>query len=153
MINPAFKWQPIMGATIANGKSYTGPIGAAAMVQIARTVTIPAGMMDGAAQLAADMQSYAHDNAKWTDRTGEAREELAGVPFAEGDTVGASIVHGAAHGLFLENMESRPDLAIIRQTQEAFMPVALRIIGGGVRAALEGRGSKVRSVGSGRFAK
>lgn len=153
MINPTFKWQPIKGATIAGGKTYTGPVGAAAMIMIARTQTIPSGMMDGAAQLAADMQGYAEQNAAWINRTGDARAELAGVPFAEGDTVGASIVHGVPYGLFLENMESRPDLAIIRQTQEAFTPVALRIIGGGVRAALEGRGSKVRAIGTGRFSR
>lgn len=152
MVTSGLKWHPIQSSyPLKRGGSFKGPIGAAAAVAILRDDVIPQGMADGAAQLAVDMEAFARANASWKNRTGDARRGLAGIAFAEGNTVGASIVHTVFYGLFLENKHNGA-YAIISRTQETFAPLAGRIIEGGVRAALEGRGSRVRDVKSGRFA-
>lgn len=152
MVTSGLKWQPITASYLRkSGGKLEGPIGAAAAIEILRDDVIPQGMADGAAQLAQDMEVFARANASWKNRTGDARRGLAGVAFADGGTVGASIVHSVFYGLFLENKYNGA-YAIISRTQETFAPLAGRIIAGGVRAALEGRGSRVRDVKSGRFA-
>lgn len=145
------KWFPIKGTAKVGGGTFTGPIGAAAYIARLRDTVIPDGMAAGAAQLAADMEAFAKQSAPWTDRTTDARQGLSGEPFAENGIVGASIVHSVPYGIWLENRFDRR-YAIIGPTQAVFAPLAGRIIAGGVRAALEGKGSKVRSIKSGRFA-
>lgn len=144
------KWYPIKGTAKVGSGSFTGPIGAAAYVAALRDTVIPDGMIAGAAQLAQDMETFAKQNATWQDRTTDARKGLSGEPFAENGIVGASIVHTVPYGIWLENRHERR-YAIIGPTQAVFAPLAGRIIAGGVRAALEGRGSKVRDMKSGRF--
>ena len=145
------KWHPIKATAKVGGGTFTGPIGAAALVAALRDTVIPDGMAAGAVQLAKDMETFANQNAPWTDRTTDARQGLSGEPFAENGIVGASIVHSVPYGIWLENRFERR-YAIIGPTQAVFAPLAGRIIAGGVRAALEGKGSKVRSIKSGRFA-
>lgn len=145
------KWFPIKGTAKVGGGTFTGPIGAAAYIARLRDTVIPDGMAAGAAQLAEDMEKFAKQSAPWTDRTTDARQGLSGEPFAENGIVGASIVHTVPYGIWLENRFDRR-YAIIGPTQAVFAPLAGRIIAGGVRAALEGKGSKVRSIKSGRFA-
>lgn len=145
------KWHPIKATAKVGGGTFTGPIGAAALVAALRDTVIPDGMAAGAVQLAKDMETFANQNAPWTDRTTDARQGLSGEPFAENGIVGASIVHSVPYGIWLENRFERR-YAIIGPTQAVFAPLAARIIAGGVRAALEGKGSKVRSIKSGRFA-
>lgn len=146
------KWVPIKAsAKLKGGHVFEGPIGAAAVLEGLRDQAIPEGMAAGAAQLAEDMEAFARANAPWTDRTGDARGGLAGEAFADAGQVGAAIVHSVDYGIWLENRwENR--YAIIGPTQRVFAGLASRIIAGGVRAALEGRGSKVRDIKSGRFA-
>lgn len=152
MVTSGLKWQPIKASfPLKGGGSFEGPIGAAAAVATLRDVVFPQGMVDGAAQLAQDMEVFARANASWQDRTGDARRGLAGVPFADAGQVGASIVHTVPYGIFLENKHNGA-YAIITRTQETFAPLAARILGGSVRAAIEGRGSRVRDVKTGRFA-
>lgn len=145
------KWHPIKATAKVGSGTFTGPIGAAALVAALRDTVIPDGMAAGAVQLAKDMETFANQNAPWTDRTTDARQGLSGEPFAENGIVGASIVHSVPYGIWLENRFERR-YAIIGPTQAVFAPLAGRIIAGGVRAALEGKGSKVRSIKSGRFA-
>lgn len=152
MTSGKLQWQPIKASfPLKGGGSFEGPIGAAAAVATLRDVVIPQGMADGAAQLAQDMEVFARANASWQNRTGDARRGLTGVPFADAGQVGASIVHTVPYGIFLENKHNGA-YAIISRTQETFAPLAGRIIGDSVRAALEGRGSRVRDVKTGRFA-
>lgn len=152
MISANFQWRPIKtSAKLKSGFVYEGPIGAAAAIEGLRDSVIPEGMADGAAQLAEDMEAFAKTYATWKDRTGAARRGLSGQAFADAGQVGASIVHTVDYGIWLENrFEGR--YAIILLTQETFAALAPRIIAGGVRAALEGRGSRVRDVKTGRFA-
>lgn len=145
------KWHPIKGTAKVGGGTFTGPIGAAAYVAALRDTVIPDGMAAGAVQLAEDMETFAKQSAPWTDRTTDARQGLSGEPFAENGIVGASIVHTVPYGIWLENRFERR-YAIVGPTQAVFAPLAARIIAGGVRAALEGKGSKLRGVKSGRFA-
>lgn len=145
------KWHPIKKTAKVGGGTFTGPIGAAALVAALRDTVIPDGMAAGAVQLAKDMETFANQNAPWTDRTTDARQGLSGEPFAENGIVGASIVHTVPYGIWLENRFDRR-YAIVGPTQAVFAGLAARIIAGGVRAALEGKGSKVRSIKSGRFA-
>lgn len=152
MISGSFRWQPIKAsARLKSGHVFEGPIGAAALITGLRDQVIPEGMADGAAQLAEDMEAFAQANAEWQNRTGAARQGLVGHAFADGGTVGAAIGHSVDYGIWLENrFEGR--YAIILRTQETFAALAPRILAGGVRAALEGRGSRVRDVKTGRFA-
>lgn len=151
MISGGIVWKPINQTAKVGSGNFTGPIGAAAYVAALRDTVIPDGMAAGAAQLAEDMEKFAQANAPWTDRTTDARKGLSGQAFAEPGIVGASIVHSVPYGIWLENRFERR-YAIIGPTQAVFAGLAARIIAGGVRAALEGKGSKVRDVKSGRFA-
>lgn len=51
---------------------------------------------------AVKLQSYAQDNAKWTDRTGRARQTLKGTsePYESGYKI--TIAHGVDYGVWLE---------------------------------------------------
>lgn len=51
---------------------------------------------------AVKMQGYAQDKAKWTDRTGRARQTLKGSvePYAQGYKI--AIAHGVDYGIWLE---------------------------------------------------
>lgn len=56
-------------------------------------------------QHVAGMADHARTNRPWTDRTGEARDKLASVPIHPArleDGGAVALVHGAAHGVFLE---------------------------------------------------
>lgn len=145
-------WQSIKGSrTLKSGYRFEGLEGGAFAMQQLREEVVPAGMAAGAAQLATDMEAYARANAPWTDQTGDARRLLSGEAQAEGDTVRATLSHGVHYGIWLENLFNGR-FAIIGPTLEVFATVARRIMAGGVRAALTGRGSKVRDIESGRFA-
>lgn len=151
MIDAKLTWKPINATAKVGGGHFTGPIGAAAYVAALRDTVIPEGMIAGASQLAQDMEQFAQANASWQDRTTDARKGLSGEAFADGGVVGASIVHTVPYGIWLENRFDRR-YSIVGPTQAVFAGLAGRIIAGGVRAALEGKGSKVRDVKTGRFA-
>jgi hypothetical protein len=151
MITSELKWKPINATAKVGGGTFTGPIGAAAYVRQLRETVIPEGMAAGASRLAQDMEKFAQANASWTDRTTDARKGLSGEAFADAGVVGATIVHTVDYGIWLENRFDRR-YAIVGPTQAVFAPLAGRIIAENVRAALEGKGSKVRDVKTGRFA-
>lgn len=150
-IRTKLEWQPITGSRVLKGgHRFEGLEGGAFAMRELRDSVVPSGMAAGAAQLAGDMEAFARANAPWTDRSGDARRELSAAAEADGGTVRASIAHGVDYGIWLEN-RFNGRYAIISRTMEVFAGVARRIMAGGVKAALEGRGSKVRDVKSGRF--
>lgn len=51
---------------------------------------------------AAKVESYAKKNAKWQDRTGDARRRLKGDVTSSGDVVKIRLAHGVDYGKFLE---------------------------------------------------
>lgn len=150
-IRTKLEWQPISGSRVLkSGFRFEGLEGGAFAMRHLRDTVVPTGMAAGAAQLAEDMETHARENAPWTDRTGDARGGLAGEVEVDGDTVRATLVHGVDYGIWLEN-RFNGRYAIIGPTMEVFSTLASRIMAGGVRAAVEGRGSKVRDVKTGRF--
>lgn len=48
------------------------------------------------------METYAKNNAKWTDRTGNARQRLKGETRWEGSALIAAISHNVDYGIWLE---------------------------------------------------
>lgn len=48
------------------------------------------------------MESYAKTNARWTDRTGNARQRLRGETRWESDALIAAITHNVDYGIWLE---------------------------------------------------
>jgi len=137
------EWQPITGSRVLkSGHRFEGLEGGAFAMRQLRDQVVPAGMAGGGAQLARDMEDYARVNASWTDRTGDARAGLEAAVESDGDTVTVSLRHTVPYGIWLENLFNGR-FAIILPTLEAFSTLARRIMAGGVRAALAGRGSKV----------
>lgn len=55
-----------------------------------------------AEQGAQKLQSYAKDNAKWTDRTGAARQRLNAYVSATGNGYRITLAHGVEYGIWLE---------------------------------------------------
>lgn len=66
------------------------------------------------------MQSYAQDNAKWTDRTGAARQRLQGSTEKRANGYAIRIAHGVDYGLWLE---------LAHEKKYAIIPDTLRIVG------------------------
>ncbi len=70
------------------------------------------------------MVRYARTNAKWTDRTGQARKRLFAQVEINGERVIINLSHGVFYGLFLE-IKNQGRFAIIwptiRATQNDFM--------------------------------
>lgn len=70
------------------------------------------------------MGRYAKANAKWTDRTGEARKRLFAKVEINGESVIINLSHGVFYGLFLE-IKNQGRFAIIwptiRATQNDFV--------------------------------
>lgn len=51
---------------------------------------------------AVKLQDYARDNAKWTDRTGHARQRLVGKSYRIGNVRRIELSHGVDYGMWLE---------------------------------------------------
>lgn len=66
------------------------------------------------------MQSYAQKNAKWTDRTGAARQRLQGSTEKRANGYAIRIAHGVDYGLWLE---------LAHEKKYAIIPDTLRIVG------------------------
>lgn len=146
------EWKPITGTRVLkSGHVFEGPEGGVFAMRALRDNVIPGGIIDGGTQLADDMEAHAQEHAPWTDRTGDARAGLEGTVEVDGDQVIVALQHTVPYGIWLENLRNGR-YAVILPTLEVFSPIAARIIGGGVRAAIAGRGSKVRDIKSGRFA-
>lgn len=67
---------------------------------------------------ASKMESWAKDNAPWTDRTGQARQRLHGEAYWENPSiVVAAIMHQVDYGVYLELAHQRK-YAILEKTIE-----------------------------------
>lgn len=73
-----------------------------------------------------ELEAYAKSNRPWTDRTGEARENLKGDSEKISDEkVRCAISHGVDHGVFLEMCNERK-YAILEPTIKAVSPKVLK---------------------------
>lgn len=150
MIKTKLTWGNIEGArALSGGGTFRGIEGMQAVVR-SMGDTLPAAVAQGSQQLADDMIDYARPNAPWTDRTGDARKELRAGVEREGTQVTVFLEHGVPYGIYLEN-RFNGRFAIIRPTMEAFKRLAPKIMAGGVKAALSGKGAQLRDIGSGRY--
>lgn len=61
------------------------------------------------------LQNYARQNARWTDRTGHARQRLTGDVLIAGEGYKLRLAHGVDYGIFLELAHERR-YAIIEET-------------------------------------
>lgn len=66
------------------------------------------------------MQSYAQQNARWTDRTGAARQRLQGGTEKRANGYAIRIAYGVDYGLWLE---------LAHEKKYAILPDTLRIVG------------------------
>lgn len=64
---------------------------------------------------AAKLENYAKRNARWTDRTGDARNRLKGSSEAYGSGYRLSLAQGVTYGIWLEFAHERK-YAIIEET-------------------------------------
>lgn len=78
---------------------------------------------------AARIQSYAQQNAPWTDRTGLARVGLSTDVWEENGEIVLSLYHLVDYGEWLETIQSG-NYAIIMPTLEAFAPEVFEAAGG-----------------------
>lgn len=69
--------------------------------------------------MAKKMEGWAQENARWTDRTGNARQDLTGRHYWEdAQTVVAEISHGVEYGYWLEVAHNKK-YAILEDSLEA----------------------------------
>jgi uncharacterized protein YlxW (UPF0749 family) len=72
-----------------------------------------------ATDLAQLIQGHAQDNARWTDRTGNARQGLTGMAEVVGTSVVITLFHTMDYGIWLEVAHSG-NYAIIMETLHGF---------------------------------
>lgn len=61
------------------------------------------------------LQNYMRSNAKWTDRTGRARQTLTGTGYKDNNDYIIKLAHGVSYGVFLE-LAHEKKFAIIKPT-------------------------------------
>ena len=95
--------------------------------------TVPSNACAGAAAVAQEMESYAKQNAPWTDRTGNARRTMTG--FVQWDDNGDLVVGVAGHMPYSPKLELRHGkrYAILVPTVDAYAPTILDAV---ARAAI-----------------
>lgn len=76
---------------------------------------------------AAKLEAYMKSNAKWQDRTGQARQSLNGSGYKEEDNYVIKLAHGSNvnYGVFLE-LAHRKKYAIIRPTIQLKSPEVMQ---------------------------
>ena len=67
------------------------------------------------------MQSYAQENAPWTDRTGDARQLLKYKSTPDDTGVTISLFHQVEYGLWLE-VSHNEKYAILKNSRDAILP-------------------------------
>jgi gamma-glutamylcysteine synthetase len=81
--------------------------------------------LEGLARTAgAGMQGYARDNAKWINRTGDARRGLRGGMYKEGQDIFAYIKHSMEYGIYLELKGSKIKTAMSFLSGAQYMELA-----------------------------
>jgi hypothetical protein len=76
-------------------------------------------------------ESYAKRNAKWHDRTGNARNGLHGVAESQGKTHQIVLAHGVPYGIYLE-VRFSGKYAIINPTIAVEGPEVMRTVANGL---------------------
>lgn len=78
----------------------------------------------------AKMQSYAQNNAKWTDRTGAARGGLSYKSVWQGNVLDISIMHTVDYGIWLEvrNFPYAGRLAILEDARDSQVDTFVNMI-------------------------
>jgi hypothetical protein len=85
---------------------------------------VEAATMRVATRMAREIEAYMRQNARWTDRTGDARRLLkAEVLDVTGRAAFILLQHGVEYGVFLE---MRPAYAIIGPTLDVYGPRIMR---------------------------
>lgn len=149
MIKAGLEWTPITRSyRRTDGTSIGGPVGMAAQIRDLREFAVPEAAISGMHRLAADMERAGQAFAPWTDRTGDAREGLAGMAGEVSGRWFASFAHTVDYGLFLER---NPKFAIVSRILSIFGPKATQYVADELELELRGRGSKFRHRASGRF--
>lgn len=78
---------------------------------------------------APEAESYMKTTAPWTDRTGEARKLLMAETVADGEEIALYLIHGAAHGIFLELRHGGRYAVIVPTTFEFAARIRSRLKG------------------------
>lgn len=84
-------------------------------------------MVAAAGYVAPQAEAYMRENAKWTDRTGAARNGLGATVKTSGDDVAIVLFHTVPYGVFLE-VRWGGKYAIIEPTIAAMAPLYLQAI-------------------------
>lgn len=82
---------------------------------------------------AAKMEAEAKQDGPWTDRTGQARQGLAGGVEDRGDALVVYVAHTAHHGVYLElAMQQRYAILepVAKRTAPQFFEEARQVVGG-----------------------
>lgn len=153
MFSPTLTWAVSGFPTFLKGSGavVNGPEILAAYFQWAADTGIPEGIEAGMHRLAQAMERYAQSEAPWTDVTGQARQGLHAEVVREGNRFIVILQHGVDYGIWLEVRYNGRD-GIVLRTQEVFAGRVEDLLSGEIQLALDGRGSKFRHAGSGRFA-
>lgn len=78
------------------------------------------------ATMATKMETWAKENARWTDRTGNARQSLKGRSYWEdANHIVAQLSHGVDYGIWLE-LANQKKYAILEDSIEAHKDEILR---------------------------
>ena len=72
-------------------------------------------------RLAARIEQWMKSNARWRDRTGEARAQLRAYAEISASLITVYIVHGVSYGIFLELMEAGT-YAIVKPALDYWTP-------------------------------
>lgn len=83
-----------------------------------------AGMFEVAKGFAEEIEAHAQENAKWEDRTGDARAGLTAEATHDGFTTRITLAHTVDYGLWLEIRWSGA-YAIIMPTIEEYGPMVM----------------------------
>lgn len=86
---------------------------------------VPAVVMMYAESGAAKLEAYAKANARWQNRTGDARRRLKGDVLSSGSTYKIRLAHGVDYGIWLELANERR-YAIIEESIDAEGPDILK---------------------------
>lgn len=82
---------------------------------------VPVVVMKYAESGAAKLEAYAKANARWQNRTGDARRRLKGDVLSHGDLYRIRLAHGVDYGIWLELANERR-YAIIEESIDAEGP-------------------------------
>ncbi len=154
MITPTTTWTAnSVARSLKGGGTFEGPTAMGAAFKWASDDAVPEGIRTAFHLAAEQAESYMKANAKWQDRSGDAREGLnAAVAEPSPNQFGLVLSHATDldYPVYLENRWNGR-FAIVVPTTQVFGSKLDRIVSGQIVAALSGRGSKFRHRKTGQF--